>query len=51
MTRNDIFRLNAGTTLRTIEGLAPHPHIIEIVRLLARISAERDYKKQERTKE
>ncbi len=43
MDRDDFFRLGKTNTLCPAQGTVPHPRLIEVVKLLARIAAERDY--------
>lgn len=45
MKRDDTFRLPENHEALAIYDLQDHPQLIEIVKLLARISAQRDYNK------
>ncbi len=50
MSSNDTFRLDAGTLPKSTKGLPPHPRIIDLVKLLARISANREFNKHTKRK-
>ncbi len=43
MDKDDFFRLGETKTLCPTQGAIPHTRLIEVVKLLARIAAERDY--------
>lgn len=43
MDKDDFFRLGETKTLCPAQGTTLHPRLIEVVKLLARIAAERDY--------
>lgn len=43
MKRNDTFRIDRDCTETSSGKFSPHPSMIEMVKLLARIAAQRDY--------
>lgn len=43
MKRNDTFRIDRDCTVLPSANFSPQPSMIEIVKLLARIAAQRDY--------